>query len=267
GEALPLVTVLTLAATGSEMNSGCVITNEETKQKFNAGGPGLFPKTSILDPETTFSVPKSHTAYGAMDCLAHLFEGYFTTTDLQNSVSLEITEGLCRSIIASTEKIMKNPRDYEARASMMWSCALALNGLPVCGFKDVDFINHAVEHSLSAIHDIAHGAGLAIVMPAWLSWKLENDSSFAPRMAGFSKRVLVLEVTTKNEAASAADGIKKLKAWFKLIGAPVTLREAGIKPEGIPEIASNSQMLMDKWGIKGYPQKVVEEILGKAIGP
>ncbi|MFA6434816.1 MAG: iron-containing alcohol dehydrogenase [Elusimicrobiales bacterium] len=252
-DALPLFTVLTIPATGSEMNSGCVITNEETKQKFSAMGTSLFPKASILDPETTMTLPKEQVANGAVDALAHLSEGYFSTTDRDAAVTDELVHALARSIIASTNRILKDPGDYNARASKMWSATLALNGLQSLGYDGVEFANHAIEHALSALYDIAHGAGLAIVIPAWLRYHLKKAGP--ERLEKFGLAVF--------GAATAEGTIRSFENWFRKIGAPAKLSDAGIPAGDIPKIAGNVMELMELWGID-CDRAAVEGILRDA---
>ena len=253
-EALPLFTALTLPATGSEMNSGCVVTNEETAQKFAAQGAALFPVISVLDPETTMTLPRAQVANGAVDAIAHIIEGYFTTKDADNAVTDEVVHALARSIIASTERILKDPADYNARASMMWSATLALNGLATCGYGGMNFINHAIEHALSALYDIAHGAGLAIVMPAWFKHHLETAGP--ARLEKFGKAVF----GTK----TAEETIQAFEDFFRKTGAPVRLSEAKIPAADIPRIAENAMGLIRLWGMK-HEQPEIEKILGKAV--
>ncbi|HBB68029.1 MAG: hypothetical protein A2X28_07725 [Elusimicrobia bacterium GWA2_56_46] len=252
-EALPVFTVLTLPATGSEMNSGCVITNESLKQKFSAGSPRLFPRVSILDPGTTMTLPEKQTVYGAVDALSHLTEGYFSASDKDAVVTDEVVQALARSIIASTGRILKDPGDYNARASMMWSATLSLNGLQSLGYGGISFAGHAIEHSLSALYDIAHGAGLAIILPALFKHQLEKDGS--GRLEKFGGAVF--------GAGSAGKTIEAFERWFKKIGAPIRLQEAGIPAADIPKIAENAMELITLWGIN-YDRKTVEEILTKA---
>ncbi|HNW44805.1 MAG TPA: iron-containing alcohol dehydrogenase [Elusimicrobiales bacterium] len=253
-KALPLFTVLTLPATGSEMNSGCVVTNTETQQKYSVNSPALFPVVSVLDPAVTMSLPREQVANGAVDAIAHIIEGYFTTTDADNIVTDEIVHALARSVIASTHRIMKDPADYNARASMMWSATLALNGLGSCGYGGTSFINHAIEHSLSAIYDIAHGAGLAIVMPAWFKYHLA--ASGPARLEKFGRSVF--------GTAGAEETIKAFEAFFKKTGAPVRLAEAKIPAADIPRIAQNAMGLIRQWGIQ-HTQPEIEKILSAAI--
>ncbi|OGS16589.1 MAG: hypothetical protein A2234_03335, partial [Elusimicrobia bacterium RIFOXYA2_FULL_58_8] len=244
--ALPLFTALTLPATGSEMNSGCVVTNEETKQKYAAGGPALFPRVSVLDPAATLTLPARQAGYGAVDALAHIIEGYFTAQDADNIVTDEIVHALARSIIASTRRILKDPEDYDARASMMWSATLALNGLPVCGYGEIQFINHAIEHALSAIYDIAHGAGLAIVMPAWFKHHLRTAGP--ARLEKFGAAVF--------GAGGAQEAITAFETFFKEAGAPVRLSEAAIPAADIPRIAENAMGLIRLWSLPHQQREI-----------
>jgi len=252
-DALPLFTALTLPATGSEMNSGCVVTNEQTAQKFSAMGAPLFPRASVLDPETTMTLPKAQVANGAVDAIAHIIEGYFTTKDSDAAVTDEIVHALARSVISSTERILKDPSDYNARASMMWSATLALNGLASCGYAGTCFINHAIEHSLSAIYDIAHGAGLAIVMPAWFKHHLETAGP--ARLEKFGAAVF----GTKTAEAT----IKAFEDFFHKAGAPIRLSDVKIPAKDIPRIAENAMGLIRMWGMK-HEQPEIEKILEKA---
>ncbi len=257
-DALPLLTVLTLAATGSEMNCGGVVTNEETKQKFNIVSPFLFPKVSILDPTTTFSVPKDYTAYGAIDAISHIIEGYFTCSDPWLPIQDRYVEGLIKSIIESTEKVMKNPEDYQGRATLMWAATLALNGLPVAGIGPYGFPNHAIEHSLSALYDIAHGAGLSIVIPGWMTYASRKNPT---KFAQFAQRVFHI-VTEDSPEKTAEKGINALRSWFQQLDSPVTLAEGNIPADDIDMIAANATMLAKKWGLTDdYAKEDIAEVL------
>ncbi|OGS06971.1 MAG: hypothetical protein A2270_00875 [Elusimicrobia bacterium RIFOXYA12_FULL_51_18] len=252
-DALPVFTVLTIPATGSEMNQGCVITNEVTKQKFSTVSPKIFPKVSILDPETTLTLPAIQVANGGVDALAHLIEGYFTTRDADVTITDELVHAIARSVISGTDRIRVNPGDYDARASMMWSATLALNGLQSLGYGGTSFANHAIEHSLSALYDIAHGAGLAIIIPAWFKYHLKTDGP--GRLEKFGSAVFGVK--------TAEETITAFEKWFGKIGEPTRLSEAKIPAADIPEIAENAMGLIKRWGMS-YDLKTVEEILKKA---
>ncbi len=259
-DALPVLTVLTLAATASEMNSGGVVTNEETRQKFNINSPLLFPKVSILDPTVTFSVPADYTAYSAADAICHMLEGYFTGKDTAIPLQDSMVESLIKTIMTSTRAILKNPCDYDARATMMWSASLAFNGLTTAGIGPYGFPNHMIEHSLSALYDIAHGAGLAIVLPAWMQFAAERDPD---KVARFARRVFAVQ--EDSDADAAEKGVQALKEWLKSIGCPISLRDAGIDGDNIPRIAQNATMLAHKWRLSDYTEAVITEILRRAL--
>lgn len=255
-EALPLITVLTLAATGSEMNPAAVITNEETRQKFNIRTPAIFPKVSILDPTATYTVPRTYTAYGAIDAISHVIEGYFTGSDSWTPIQDRLVEGLVKTIMESAEKILKDPEDYQGRATMMWAATLALNGLPVAGIGGYGFPNHMIEHSLSALYDIPHGAGLSIVMPGWMTYASQKSPA---KFAQFARRVFDIHEDAPEKAA--AKGIDALKAWFGKIGGPTSLSAGHIPPEDIETIAENAVMLARKWNLTEYTEEVIAEVL------
>ncbi len=256
-EALPLISVLTLAATGSEMNGGSVVTNEDTKQKYAAHSMALYPKTSFLDPETTYTVPPHQTAYGAVDAVSHIAEGYFTTPEKSVNLQLELAEAVMRNIIRSSDAILQNPRDYDARADMMWSCTLALNGIISSGLGETVFINHAMEHSLSALFDISHGAGLAIIMCAWFEWK--RTRGMEAQLARFARKVF--GVNEDSDARAAKLCVIKFSEWCCSMKVPVTLSQAGINSQEIPGIAENIMNTLAMWGIETYTRKDVEAIL------
>ena len=205
------------------------------------------------------TLPREQTAYGAVDALAHLMEGYFTTKDKDAEITDELVHAIARSVIAGTDRILANPKDYNARASMMWSATLALNGLQSLGYGGENYINHAIEHSLSAIYDIAHGAGLAIVMPAWFKYDLKISGP--QRLAKFGKAVFGLKAASEMKAAEKT--IAAFEKWFSKIGAPLRLSQVNIPAADIPAIAQNAMGLITMWKI-GCGRKSVEKILRKA---
>lgn len=254
---LPITSVLTLAAAGSEMNGGMVITNDETRQKFGTGNKILNPKVSILDPTLTFTVPPHYTAYGAVDAIAHILEFYFTTCDPSTPVQDRFMEGLVINIMESCEKVLKNPTDYNARADLMWCTTLALNGWTAAGLGMVGFPMHMIEHSLSALYDIAHGAGLSIVVPAWMRFQAETNPE---KFSQFSQRVFGL---SGPDSTIAQQGCDELQKWFSSVESPVSLSEVGIPAEDIPSIAENALGLAKVWRLKDYNEEKIKEILTK----
>ncbi|HHD56765.1 MAG TPA: iron-containing alcohol dehydrogenase, partial [Desulfobulbaceae bacterium] len=256
---LPLITVLTLAAAGSEMNSGMVITNEATHEKFGFGNKRLYPKTSILDPETTFTVPPDYTAYGAVDAVAHVLEFYMTASDPATPVQDRLMEGLIQNSMDACNRCLLVPDNYNARADLMWTATLALNGLTAAGLGRVGFPMHMIEHSLSALYDIPHGAGLSIVIPGWLTW---FSSINAVRIALLGKKVFPLaEADNYSDEQMARHTIVELREWFNRIGSPTSLGEAGIPKIDIERIADNAISLAKVWRLQGYTRKRIEEIL------
>lgn len=222
GPAIPLVTILTLAATGSEMNRGAVISNLETKQKLGVHGPEFLPKVSFLDPTTTFSVSRYQTAAGSADIMSHLIENYFSKTegtDVQDGVA----EGLLKAVIKNLPIALNDPTDYDARANLMWASTLALNGLTGSG-KGGAWSCHAMEHELSAFYDITHGIGLAILTPRWMLHVLNEET--APKFARFAREVFGVQEAVPELAARM--GIQKLYDFFSSCDIPMTLPEVGI---------------------------------------
>jgi len=252
--ALPVFTILTLAATGSEMNGNSVVTNTETQQKYNISSPHVYPRVSILNPELTHSVPLNYTAYSAVDAIAHVIEGYFTKqpgTHLQD----RLVEGIIKTVIETTDLIMAEPSHAKARASFMWTATLALNGLTPAGIGEYNFPNHMIEHALSAIYNIPHGAGLSIVMPAWMKWYLAKNPSQFTR---FAREIFGLD--------SGEAGIAALEQWFVSINSPVRLGEVEIPAADIGMIAENAEGLARQWGIGAlYPKETIGEILKLAV--
>jgi len=251
--ALPVYTILTLAATGSEMNGFAVITKEETQEKLSISSEHIFPKVSILNPELTFTVSPQYQAYATVDAIAHVIEYYFSGTycpSLQN----RLIEGLIKTIMETTERILEEPRNYNARAEFMWSATLALNGLTRLGIKGGSFPNHMIAHALGALYDLAHGACLSIVIPAWMRWYKDRNIQQFERFAK--------EIFNKN---NADEGIVQLKSWFKKIGAPVSLKDANISSSEINKIVENAYNIAKVWQMdKDYTKKVLTEILKNA---
>ncbi len=223
GEAIPLVTILTMSATGSEMNGGAVITNLATNEKLGMGGPSLLPKVSILDPTYTYSVPAVQTAAGSADIFSHLIENYFSR-NTSASVQDRIAEGIMKTVVNYTSTALATPTDYEARANLMWSSSLALNGLTGKG-KEGTWSCHAIEHELSAFYDITHGIGLAIVTPRWMTHVLNEQT--VGQFVEFA--VNVFSISREGESFDIArQGIKALYDTFTSWGIPMTLPEVGI---------------------------------------
>ncbi len=230
--ALPIGTILTLAATGSEMDSFAVISNLETNQKLSIAHPSIAPKFSILDPTYTFSVPKNQTAAGVADIMSHTFENYFTLNDgafLQD----RFAESILKTCIKYGKIAYDEPENYEARANIMWASSLAINGILSYG-KDARWSVHAMEHELSAFYDITHGVGLAILTPVWMEYVLDEER--LDKFVEYGVNVWDIDRNMdKYEIARLA--IDKTRDFFKSIGIPMSLREVGIKEEDLEKMA------------------------------
>lgn len=235
--ALPVYTIVTLAAAASEMNGNSVITNEITKQKYSIGSKLLNPRLSIVNPELMMSVSKEYLVYSASDIIAHALETYLTATDHPRFQS-RLVESIVKSVIELTDRLIEHPEDYHARAEFAWVSSQALNGLTTSGTGGGNWPNHMIEHALSALFNIPHGAGLSIVVPAWMSWYKEKNKTQYER---FAKEVFGKE--------SAEEGITMLKRWYSSIGTPITLSQANIPKERIPDIAKNAHSLAVVWGM------------------
>lgn len=251
---LPVVAVPTIAASGSEVNSGMVLTNSDTGHKFGFANRHLFPKTAIMDPQATYTVPPSHTTFGCIDALTHVFEFYFTNKQPGADVQYHYMEGLANTLFDNCQTALNNPSDYQARANLMWSSALALNGLSASGLGKVGFPMHLVEHSLSALYDIPHGAGLAIIGPGWMKLIHEDVGDRVQRF--FQKTAKSLYAPSR-----VIDTITNLQKWYVSIGAPAYLEDVGIDAKEIPGIAKNSQALAKVWRMREYDEPLVEKIL------
>jgi len=253
---LPLTCVLTLAASGSEMNSGMVVTNEETQQKFGFANKHLFPQASILDPTATFSVPPDYTAYGAIDAIVHVLEYYFTTEEPSVPVQDRFMEGLVINCMNSCDQVLQDLEDYNGRADLMWAATLALNGLTGAGLGKAGFPNHLIEHSLSALYNVAHGAGLSVILPGWMKYQAPKNpakfTQFAERVFGFN---------SGTDMQKANDGILCLKAWFDKVKSPTSLAAINVPESDISKIAENAVGLAKIWRMPEYTAEKIEDIL------
>ncbi len=258
-KALPVVAVQTLPATSSETNMVSVLTNTETNEKFGVRSPHIVPKAAFLDPELTFTIPVEYTAYASFDIMSHLLEGYFTSTDSFTPVQDGFVEGMVKAVMTSFTRIQDNPRDWDARASVMWAGALAWNGLCNAGVKGAVIPNHMLEHPLSALYDIAHGAGLAVVFPAWMRFRRDV---IAPRIIRFGKNIMNMEDEIRRLTESGACDliIDRFSSFIRGMGCPMSLREAGIENPDIPELVKQARKLCGLWGISGYTDKDLETL-------
>jgi len=237
--ALPIGTVLTIAAAGSEGSGASVVTKEEGMWKRDIGSDIVRPRFSILNPALTCTLPAYQTACGATDIMAHVFERYFT-----NTPEVEVTDRLCEAIlltmIKETPRVIEDPNNYEARANIMWAGTVAHNDIIGVG-RSQDWNSHKIEHELSGLYDCAHGAGLAVVMPAWMEFVYKHN---VMRFAQMAVRVWGCEMNFENPEETAVKGIKAFRKFLSEIGMPINFEQLGAKEEDIPE-------LVRKLGVEG----------------
>lgn len=225
---LPFGTVLTLPATGSEMNSGSVITRKETQEKLSMGGPGLFPVFSILDPQVVQSIPERQLANGITDAFTHVLEQYMTYPT-EALLQDRIAESILQTLIEIAPRIMKNPADYEAAANFMWSCTMALNGLIQKGVP-TDWAVHAMGHELTALFGIDHARTLAVIAPSHYHYNFEAKKD---KLAQYGKRVWNIQEGSTDEIAKAA--IEKTVGFFHSLGIDTKLSDYTAEYEGTAE--------------------------------
>lgn len=235
--ALPIVTVLTLSATGSEADAGAVISNPETNEKLSLFSPAIMPKVSVMDPTYTFTVSAKQTAAGCADIMSHLMEQYFVPESTYMGDLL--VEAVMKTIIKYAPVAIREPDNYEARAQIMWGSSIGDNATLCCGNKLAVFSVHGMEHELSAHYDLTHGVGLAILTPGWMKYVLEKAPDVVrPRFAHFAKVVWGIEGT--DEADLAKKAITALKNFFKSLDIPATLTEVGIDDSRFKEMADHA---------------------------
>lgn len=242
-KALPISVVLTIPAAGSESSYNTVITNEKTMVKRGTSGQCLRPRFAVLNPELTFTLPPWQTASGASDIIAHVLERYFSNTE-----DVEVTDRLCEALLLTmiheTPRVIADPTCYEARANIMWAGALAHNNVVGVG-REQDWATHALEHELSALRDVTHGAGLAVLFPAWMERALPQNPALFAKMG---QRLFGIQ----NKGDDIEAGKAAIRAWrdfFTSIGMPSTLRELGMKEEDLSYMAN--RLMLNKNGTFG----------------
>jgi len=255
-EMIPVIAVVTIPATSSELNGTAVITNETLRRKDGFANPVMKPSVAILDPELTYTIPIRQTAYSAADIVSHLLEHYL-------GHQLEFApyqDGFCesgiRSIMECMDRLLVNPKDPDARAVMMWQASFAWCGFYDCGFGPVNSNIHILGHSLSNFYDTPHGAAMSVTILATLRYYLKQRTA---KYARFAREVF--GIREKDDMIAATAGIAALEAWFKKIGTPVNLAEAGITdPAAIDKMAPDALLTARAWGEEeafGYTEEVM----------
>jgi alcohol dehydrogenase YqhD (iron-dependent ADH family) len=254
-QALPLINILTLAATGTEMNSATVLQDDTSGMKKGYSAPCLFPKVSFLDPSFTTSVPLNYTAYGVSDLISHALEQFFGKGE--SPLSDLYTASVIKLAIEYGEKIMQEPDNFEYRSQIMWLATNALNGTLKAGKNSGDWGVHGLEHTLSVLYDIPHGAGLSIVYPAWLKF---HQTKINNKLVFLAKEVFGL--VEKNEEKAASIFIEELEKFFKKIKTPIRLQEAEISKSDTGKIVNNFNLNKVSGSVYPLDEKSYTEILG-----
>ncbi|MBO8161509.1 MAG: iron-containing alcohol dehydrogenase [Thermosipho sp. (in: Bacteria)] len=251
-EAIPLYTILTLSATGTEMNGNSVVTKEETLEKYSFSSIHVYPKVSIVDPEVQFSLPQNQIVNGSVDAISHVMEYYFDGAKRTELVD-RIDESIILTLMETTEALLNDPKDYEARANFALSTTLALNGISGMGHRGGDWSSHAIEHALSALNpEVAHGAGLAVIFPAWMKYVYRKDPYKFKR---FGRIIFRMKNSTPEKA------IESLRNWYKKIGAPITLKELGFKKEDIETLTEIASKMAPMGKLKKLEREDIRKIL------
>lgn len=253
-KALKIFDIMTLAATGSEMNNFAVVTKDETKEKFSLAGPTTYPTVSVINPELQATVSNDYLAYSASDIFAHSLDMYLSATYLPEYIAGYV-ENILKTVMRTTEILLVDKDNYEARSEFAWAATQALNFTTFCGIENNRYDTHFLEHTLSAEYNIAHGAGLSILMPAWMKWQKQ----FLPERFERFSRVMF----NKQEADA---GIEALKNWYAKIGAPVTLSEGQIPESDIPMLVDKLFAVAGMWGATQlYTKDMIRTVLQNAL--
>lgn len=236
-EVTPLGTIITLPATGSEASNSTVINNQKQQKKYGYRSDLIRPLFSIMNPELTYTLPAYQVACGAVDMISHILERYFSNTPDCDFTDRQ-SEAALKSIIENTLLVFENPKNYAARANMFWAGTIAHNNILGVG-KEQDWSSHAIEHELSALYDVAHGAGLATVLPAYMKYTLPQH---VMRYAQLAHRVWDIEMNFQNPEETARQGIDAFEDFFATIGMPTTFKQLGANEEDIPYLAQHCRL-------------------------
>jgi alcohol dehydrogenase YqhD (iron-dependent ADH family) len=234
--AIPLGAVLTLSATGTEMNGNMVISHWDEKLKRGSGSPHVYPRFSILDPALTYTVPANQTVYGSVDIMSHVFEQYFSLTH-DTPLQERFCESILQTVIENVELAIENPQHSAARANLMWCSTMALNGGQISLGMENDWASHGIEHEISALYDIPHGAGLSIVFPNWMTYVYKERPE---RFAQYATRVWGISPEGKSTEELALAGIEATRQFFTRIGAEATLAQFDIDGSQLERMAEEA---------------------------
>lgn len=255
-EALPIIAIVTIPATSSEMNNVSVLSNDEIKRKEGFGSPLMYPKVAILDPELTYGLPIRQTAISAADVVSHLLEGYLNHNDPWAPMQDRYALGMIKTVIDCMERLMKDPKDAQARATLMWVTTNSWNGFYVSGLGAFNASIHMVGHSFSAFYDTPHGAAMSVSIPAVMKYHLKDKIE---KYSVFAQEVFDIEGEACEAMAEA--GVDAIVSWFKRIGVPTSFKEADMPTDELDAMADDVLITAKNWGIESYTKEAVLEIL------
>jgi alcohol dehydrogenase YqhD (iron-dependent ADH family) len=253
---LPVITVPTVAGSGSETNNAMVLTHDEKRLKFGFGHRLLFPAVCLADPSVSCTVPADQTAYGAVDALCHCLDPYFSSRASGTQFQLGFLEHLGRTIIATTDRLRVSPDCYDDRATMLWCTSLAMSPLAAAGLGKISFSIHLLEHGLSATTDLAHGAGLAALLPGWLRY---HQAELNQQISRFGAQVFDLDNTDEMQKAGTA--ITALETFLRRNGCPVSVAELGFTSHHIPGLLDHCLQQARVWRMKDYDEHRLKAVL------
>lgn len=256
-DALPIVTVLTLPATSSESNNVSVMTDEKSKRKIGFRSDYFFPKISILDPELTYNIPIEITAYSSADTISHILEGYTQHEEEFTPFNTGYFDAIIKTIMECTERLLIDPTDKLARATLMWPTTFAWNGFGVCGLGYIAGEMHIFQHSLGGFYNIAHGAGMSVVMPGWMTWALDNDI-FMRNISQFSKNIFGIQAYDKKSTARI--GIYAFREWLDKIGSPTSFAKANLPTNDLDALADDALLTAKSWLVESYSKQDIIDI-------
>jgi len=257
---VPIMTIVTIPATSSEMNPTSVINNDSIRRKEGFANPLMFPSISILDPELTYSIPVLQTAISAADIVSHLMEGYINHNDPWAPMQDRFAQGMIKTIMDCMDKLLVDPKDKQARATMMWAAAFAWNGFYVCGVGGFEASIHMLGHSFSAFYDVPHGSAMSVSIPGVMKYHLDDRIE---KYSVFAQEVFGIDGDISKDTAQK--GIDALVAWFKKIGVPTTFAEAGMPTDEFDAMADDVLITAANWGIESYDKQMVLDLLQACV--
>lgn len=248
GKVLPVIAVPTLAAAGSEMSTSSVISRMDINEKAGYSSPDMRPRASFSNPEFTFTMPKKQTAAGVADAISHVMESYFSNVP-EAYLQTKFGEAMFNTLFHYGKIAYDDPTNYEARSNIMWTCCWAINGLTVKG-NPVGWSMHKLEHELSAFYDVTHGEGLAVIMPAWLTWMLTEDNAY--RYLGYLQASFGIDPTGMDKMEAAKLAIEKTREYFASLNLPQHLRDFGIEESMLPKMAHEAAIIGKDYFAKAF---------------